>query len=858
MEYVHLEFYKTINKKVKYAPKYGPSNLTTLYNKQNREIHSNNLNKSISHLERYYNAYFSKKKRKLLKDNISVEIPLLLQIDPASNIFDDLHKYGLEFICEDEDGFILVATNLDGIKLFKDKLSKFKSYDKKENKGSSIIAEIHSIKNEQLPNKRLSPYLLSLFPFDDKKYYVVDISIDCKGFVPLHITKQRKNETIAQYQIRANDEKQKKYAEWDEFLDKRADSFFEFLSDYSNEEYEILDQTTCDYTITDNIPESIDFRIRLKGKILTDITKNYPYVFEISEPDDIEHTKDSLNEDNIEEQLTLVEPHETDPVVCVIDSGIQEGHKYLEKAILNKNSTNYTEDRTLFDEVDGGGHGTRVAGKILYPRTIPTDGTYELPCWLISAKVLNKDCKIPENKIPASLYEQVVTSNIDIVKIYNSSINSSVPYKTKHMSSWAAQIDMEMYKRDILFIQSAGNINISYSDGFPCTGIQKHIDNSNNYPSYLYNSESSRIANPAQSLFALTVGSILGEVYNNRNLGIKSIENKNNAVSSFSRSGLGLWGSIKPEVVDIGGGLVVDSNKNVRLDKKTAIELIRKSPEGPAFAKDDIGTSYSTPIVSNLAAELQKVFPKNSALLYKTLIVHSAQWPTWINIDNLNDEQKLEIIRSYGYGIPDKNNALHNNQHKITFITKESMELYSQDARIHYIPIPESIRAPEVEKNIKITVTLCYTAKPRRTRLYKRGYLSTWLDWISINKYELPEDFEKRIFERDKNDNKNFKWVFDNNLGWGQIKGVQRSNSTTQKDWTYLKSYELEKYFAIAVRSHRGWDNDPYSLANYALAVTIEAVDSDISIYNEISTAVKAEIETENEAKNIIETEITI
>ena len=121
MEYVHLEFYKTINKKVKYAPKYGPPNLTTLYNKQNREIHSNNLNKSISHLERYYNAYFSKKKRKLLKDNISVEIPLLLQIDPASNIFDDLHKYGLEFICEDEDGFILVATNLDGIKLFKDK-----------------------------------------------------------------------------------------------------------------------------------------------------------------------------------------------------------------------------------------------------------------------------------------------------------------------------------------------------------------------------------------------------------------------------------------------------------------------------------------------------------------------------------------------------------------------------------------------------------------------------------------------------------------------------------------------------------------------------------------------------------------
>lgn len=555
MEYAHLEFYKTINKKAKYDPNFGSLSQVTINNKQNREVHSKNLSTSISHLEQYYNAYFTNKKKESSKDDISVEIPLLLQIDPASNIFDDLHKYGLEFICEDEEGFILVATDLEGLKLFKDKLSKFKSYDEKENKGSGRIAEIYSIENEQLPNKRLSPLLLSLFPFDEKKYYIVDISIDCKGFIPLHITEQRKSETTEQHKARTNEEKQKKYAAWDTFLDERADSFVEFLSDYSNDEYKILDQTTCDYTVVDHIPESIDFRVELTGKILTDITKNYPYVFEISEPDDVECTKEALHENSVEENLVLVEPSESDPAVCVIDSGIQEGHKYLEKAILSERTTNYTEDMTLFDEVDSGGHGTRVAGKILYPSTIPTDGTYQLPCWLISSKVLNKDCKISENKIPASLYEQAVALNMDMSKIYNSSINSSMPYKTKHMSSWAAQIDMEMHKRDILFIQSAGNINISYSDGFPCTGIQKHIDNDNKYPSYLYNSESSRIANPAQSLFALTVGSVSGEIYNNRDLGIKSIENKNNAVSSFSRSGFGLWGSIKPEVVDVGGGI---------------------------------------------------------------------------------------------------------------------------------------------------------------------------------------------------------------------------------------------------------------------------------------------------------------
>ncbi|MBO6271856.1 S8 family serine peptidase, partial [bacterium] len=360
----------------------------------------------------------------------------------------------------------------------------------------------------------------------------------------------------------------------------------------------------------------------------------------------------------------------------------------------------------------------------------------------------------------------------------------------------------------------------------------------------------SRIANPAQSFFALTVGSVSGEVYNNKELGISSIEKNFNSISSFSRSGWGLWGSVKPEVVEIGGGLAIDESNNVRSIEETSIDLIRKSPEGPSHAKDEVGTSYSTPIVSNLAAMIQKEFPKCSPLLYKTLIVHSAQWPDFINPDNLDNEQMLNVIRSYGYGIPNKNKALQNNPYKITFITNGSMKLNSQDARIHYIPIPESIRSPEYSKDIKITVTLCYTSKPRRTRLYKRGYLSTWLDWISIKKDELPEDFEDRIFDRDKNDNKNFKWMIDNNPQWGQIKGLKRSDSATQKDWTYLKSYELEKYFAIAVRSHKGWDNDPYSVANYSLAVTIEAINNDIPIYSEISNAVKLDIEAETQIEN--------
>lgn len=69
----------------------------------------------------------------------------------------------------------------------------------------------------------------------------------------------------------------------------------------------------------------------------------------------------------------------------------------------------------------------------------------------------------------------------------------------KHMTPWAAEIDSQSYNNDVLYIQAAGNV---YSDvigaywqaGYP-------------YPLYLER-ELCRISDPAQSLQALTVGSV--------------------------------------------------------------------------------------------------------------------------------------------------------------------------------------------------------------------------------------------------------------------------------------------------------------------------------------------------------------
>ena len=98
------------------------------------------------------------------------------------------------------------------------------------------------------------------------------------------------------------------------------------------------------------------------GKGLKFIALNYQYLYELGE---IDSYKVPINEEGeyFEINPDLIEPDEDAPKICVIDSGIQEKHKLLELAVLSANSFSYVvNDSEVTDKVQGGGHGTKVAG----------------------------------------------------------------------------------------------------------------------------------------------------------------------------------------------------------------------------------------------------------------------------------------------------------------------------------------------------------------------------------------------------------------------------------------------------------------------------------------------------------------
>ncbi len=368
---------------------------------------------------------------------------------------------------------------------------------------------------------------------------------------------------------------------------------------------------------------------------------------------------------------------------------------------------------------------------------------------------------------------------------------------------------------------------------------------------------SSRIANPGQSLQALTVGSVAYQLH--ESAGWRSFASQMGQPSAFSRSGLGIWDVIKPEVVEFGGDDLRSPGVPTHLGtpsegRECYPELVRSTmyAPGPAYDRDEVGTSFAAPKVSHIAGHLQRILPDEPSLLYRALIVQSARWPEWTNADGIDTNQ---VIRTLGYGVPDLDRATTNTDYRTTLITSGETGIKAGGCDLYQVPIPETMRQPGYEYDILVEVTLSYVAEPRRTRRNLRRYLSTWVDWKSSKLGESLSSFRSRVLKNEEPDDNSaagdtLRWTLFDRTNLGDVDGVKRNSGTLQKDWSVVKSFRLPKSFCIAVMGHQGWSKDPDSEASYTLAVSFEVIGREIPIYDDLRVAVeelRAELEAQAE-----------
>jgi hypothetical protein len=802
--------------------------------------------------------------------------PFLLEVDPDLDIDALRHYFDLEIVAEEEEGFVLVA----GHDLDLSRFSKMVEGYSVQLRGSATLAQVMHIFDDGSQQERLrrvlSEDLLARWSsIADTDVLIVDVGISCSGTVEIPVLPERAKQSDAEWAATEQVWSQKRadaYREWDRLSNSRQDELTAFVRAHGGLIGEIIDGLAT----ASSLPDSLTVRIRISAAGFRDLVLNFPYVFEVVEPDDVVGgPAGTVNPTSGTSAPTPLPPPESAPTVCIIDSGIQEQHAWLAPAIDGASSRSFLPGGSatdVTDEVANGGHGTRVAGAVLYGEKVPDSGAPSLPCWLQNARVLGADNQLPVDLFAPAAMREIVEhfhGGVRGTRIFNQSINADAACRQKHMSAWAAAIDNLCEERDVLFVQTVGNLLSSRPA--PRPGIAEQVASGADYPDYLPE-PTNRVANPGQSLQALTVGSIAYGMF--ESAGWRSFASREGDPSAFSRTGLGIWSVIKPEVVEFGGDALRDAGTPPRVLTGGVIAeaspaLVRSTlHSGYPHGRDAAGTSFAAPKVARIAAAVQQVLPDEPSLLHRALVVQSARWPVWAEqvladvrslagpknkaLREQRQAEALRIVKSLGFGLPDVERATGNTDHRVTLVTSGAIAIRAGECDIYEVPIPTELSRPGADYEVRIDVTLSYVARPRRTRRHPQRYLSTWVDWVSSRLGQSVESFGRRVradqvaVKNDPEGGDVLPWVFQQQDNHGIIRGVARNPGTVQKDWAVVRSNQLRGSFCIAVRGHRGWSQDPDSTARYSLVVTLEVVGEEIPIYEPVRVAVE-ELQVEAE-----------
>jgi len=420
-------------------------------------------------------------------------MPLLLQIDPDLDLTFLRERVSFEIVAEQPDGYVIVATEDIDLVYFQRLLRDFAS----TTTGSANVAKIQQLTGPEDQDARLrrilSEALYQLWPtLQDQTTYTVDVGIECQGNVEVEDRPERlQREADAEWAARQATwaaTRTAAYMAWDDLQNRRETEVRAFVFDPANGGR--ITNTTSPNPDT-RFPDHFTVRVEIKGIGLRDFILNYSYIFEVTEPDEVvSTTQPEVADATAPPALTLNPPAATAPTVCVIDSGIQEGHLLLEPAVDQDRSRCFLPGRAanaVADEVRPNGHGTRVAGAVLYGETPPDAGVVNLPYWVQNARVLDENCKLPKSLFPPEYLRAVVAhfhAGLRKTRIFNHSINAAAPCRLTYMAAWAAEIDLLSLRHDILFVVSVGNLPESSPDPFP--GLRQLLGGDLGYPGYLH------------------------------------------------------------------------------------------------------------------------------------------------------------------------------------------------------------------------------------------------------------------------------------------------------------------------------------------------------------------------------------
>ena len=562
------------------------------------------------------------------------------------------------------------------------------------------------------------------------------------------------------------------------------------------------------------------------------------YFTYLDKPEEIAWMNDLLGRLEIANQQSNI-------AICLLDTGVNTEHPLLNRIIplRNLDAIEPAWDRS---DTNRQGHGTPMAGLALYgdltdvfPQNLPLTIYHHLE----SIKILEGNQPNRPELYGAITQEAVARGEIinpNYKRVVCMAVTSPDLVHLGQPSSWSAAIDQQSFgtveepNESTVFFISGGNLPLMHRMNFPVAN------------------DAASIEDPAQAFNAITVGAYTLkdriDMARFPNASLIAQRGEMAPVNTTSMPWVQEWPR-KPDIVMEGGNHGVFNGGLIDPD---SLQLLStgKGGLGKSWFTSFGDTSAATALASKFAAELYHNYPNYWPETIRALVIHSADWtPAMLGghvIADLNFAQKLKIIATVGYGVPNFQKARFSASNSLSLVIQRTLKPYKyEDNRVktdefHIIDLPWPVKALEEMENtqVQLKVTLSYFVEPNPgNKQYElaSSYRSHGLRFKMKDTYESDDAFAARISSESRNED----YAVEGSEHW-ILSSQIRDKGSLHKDIWIGTAADLSTRSKIAVYSVGGWWKNRKNLKRYeytirySLVVTIETPDNGIDIYTPV------------------------
>lgn len=439
------------------------------------------------------------------------------------------------------------------------------------------------------------------------------------------------------------------------------------------------------------------------SKDITDeIVKNFDIVISVTSSLSTVVRPSELNTVERTYGFDISNPDENLPVIGILDTGICYNTP-LASLLIDDDTFNLTSTSPFIDNANNGlGHGTSVAALAAMGRNpYKTDyrGAITADAKLLSMKILDANSGFLSELDILNMLHSAKIKYPNIKLFVLTTCYNSCKSTNEANSTYAYELDRFAHENDCLIFICTSNFDAS---------------NRNHYDLNSFLDESTNICSPAESMNNVIVGAAADNLVGGPFLGIsngKEFPTLYTRKSHIDLSNLFPKNKqnknlFRPDIIECGG----DYEKGkwgIGTGERATMEVLSADPTR-SFYKH-AGTSFSAPLVANIAAKIQRYYPNLKAQTIKALIINAA------SLEAIRIEKPLVFLQNKiaGHGIVDPIRCSTSNENEVTFIIED--EIQPDEMKIIPINFPHYLINEDLGKKrglLNLTATLCFSFEP--------------------------------------------------------------------------------------------------------------------------------------------------